>query len=65
MILLDLLGGIFSFASGEMSTEHGINVTKLAMAIVSIVYDSIFIFQHYVLYRKPPQNKDEPNDIDS
>ena len=42
-------------ASGELSTENGINVTKLALAIFSIAIDSIFIIQHFVLFRKKPK----------
>jgi cystinosin len=55
MIILDFIGGIFSMASGELSTENGINVTKLALAIFSIAIDSIFIIQHFVLFRKKPK----------
>ena len=34
-------------------TDDGVNVTKLILGIFSFVVDAIFMFQHYVLYRKP------------
>lgn len=50
-IVLDLVGGSFSLASGSISVQNGLNVTKLFLAILTVVYDLIFVFQHYVLYR--------------
>ena len=50
-IILDLIGGGFSLASGGISVENGLNITKLALALLTIVYDLIFVFQHYLLYR--------------
>ena len=61
-ILLDLVGGSFSLASGGISTENGLNIAKFALALLTIVYDLIFIFQHYVLYRNPPQQQKEEED---
>ena len=61
-ILLDLVGGSFSLASGGISTENGLNIAKFALALLTIVYDLIFIFQHYVLYRNPPQRQKEEED---
>lgn len=50
-ILLDLVGGAFSIASGGLSVENGLNLTKMALAILTVIYDLIFIIQHYVLFR--------------
>ena len=51
-IILDLVGGGTSLASGSISIENGLNVTKLFLAILTVMYDMIFVVQHYVLYRK-------------
>lgn len=51
-IIFDLIGGVFSFASGSLSVSNGLNVTKLVLAILTIIYDLIFMFQHYCLYNK-------------
>jgi hypothetical protein len=45
------VGGSLSLASGSISLENGLNVTKLFLAILTVGYDLIFMFQHYVLYR--------------
>ncbi len=57
-ILLDLIGGILSIAQllidsylqGDWSGITG-NPVKLALGNASIVFDTIFIVQHYCLYR--------------
>lgn len=51
-IILDLVGGIFSFASGTLSIADGLNFAKLMLAILSIGFDIVFIVQHYFLYNK-------------
>ena len=38
-------------ASGNLSVSNGLNITKVALAFLTIFYDLIFIVQHYVLYR--------------
>ena len=53
-IILDLLGGSLSLASGGLEIENGLNFTKLALAVLTIIYDIIFVLQHYVCY---PQKK--------
>lgn len=53
-MLLDFVGGVFSVASGGMSVSNGLNVTKTVLGFLTIFFDLIFIFQHYVLYRKRP-----------
>ena len=59
-VLLDFTGGslsllqsaINSAAFGEPFFEPGaFNVVKFILAIMSIFFDSIFMFQHFVLYR--------------
>ncbi|KAL2266266.1 hypothetical protein VTJ83DRAFT_5618 [Remersonia thermophila] len=57
-ILLDVLGGVLSLAQQSIDSylQHdwsGItgNPVKFALGNVSMVYDSIFMVQHYVLYR--------------
>ncbi|KAI0979540.1 hypothetical protein GJ496_000580 [Pomphorhynchus laevis] len=57
-ILLDIIGGFCSFAQqfiiainfAKWSVVYG-NMVKLLLAIASIIFDVIFILQHYVLYR--------------
>ena len=59
-VILDLLGGTFSFiqmgidsiALGkDLFDGDAFNVVKFILAILSIGYDSIFLFQRYVLYK--------------
>jgi len=50
-IVLDLFGGVFSMASGGLSVDNGLNLTKVILAFITIFYDLLFCFQHYVLYR--------------
>jgi cystinosin len=57
-ILLDLAGGVLSIAQlgidsylqGDWSGVTG-NPVKFALGNVSILYDTVFMVQHYVLYR--------------
>ncbi|SPN98894.1 related to CTNS protein [Cephalotrichum gorgonifer] len=63
-ILLDVTGGVLSVAQQcadsylqrDWSGLTG-NPVKLALGNVSMVYDSIFIWQHYVLYRGSSSRK--------
>ena len=55
---MDLLGGVLSVAqlvidSSLQSDWSGItgNPVKLGLANVSIIFDVIFMVQHYILYR--------------
>lgn len=65
-ILLDVGGGVLSIAQvcidalrqGHWSGITG-NPVKFALGQVSLVYDSIFIVQHYILYRDAPRDDDE------
>jgi cystinosin len=53
-VLMDLTGGIFSVLETVLETlvvEHfRINITKLILGSLTIVYDLLFVYQHYVLY---------------
>lgn len=51
--ILDLIGGIFSLISGAISTENGLNIVKLALAILTLVYDIIILIQAFILYPNP------------
>ena len=53
-IILDLVGATFSIASGGLSTSNGLNITKMILALLTVIYDFIFIIQHYCLYNKRP-----------
>ena len=58
LVLLDLMGGVFSstqmiidgYNFNDWSSLSG-NSTKFGIALVTYVFDFIFILQHYVLYR--------------
>jgi len=59
-ILLDLTGGMLSdlqlvLDSAALQDFSGItgNLAKLMLGCVSIVFDAIFITQHYILYPDP------------
>ncbi|KAH7318682.1 PQ loop repeat-domain-containing protein [Stachybotrys elegans] len=60
-ILLDVAGGLLSvsqqaidsYMQGDWSGITG-NPVKFALGNVSMVYDSIFMVQHYILYRNVP-----------
>ena len=50
------MGGGFSLASGSVALSNGLNITKLMLAILTVVYDLIFVVQHYVLYKGNDEN---------
>lgn len=62
-ILLDFTGGIFSFAQNIIDTirdsfnittegqSNTLNIAKYALSFVSIIFDIIFMTQHYCLYK--------------
>lgn len=62
-ILLDLVGATFSAASGSLSVSDGLNITKMALAVLTIFYDIIFVVQHYILYRKSGKKKTEGSEV--
>lgn len=41
------------------------SITKFALAIVSIIFDLIFIIQHYILYRNKKQRTDAYEVLDN
>jgi cystinosin len=53
-VLMDLTGGIFSVLVKFLKTlvvEHfRINITKLILGSLTIVYGLLFVYQHYVIY---------------
>lgn len=62
-ILLDLLGGLLSalqllLDSADMGDWSGVigNIQKVLLGALTVVFDSVFIFQHYVLYKDAPHN---------
>ena len=64
-MLLDLVGGVLSFVQliidsslqGDWSGVTG-NPVKFGLSIVSLVFDAIFIIQHYVLYQHESRSED-------
>ncbi|KAF5539788.1 CTNS [Fusarium phyllophilum] len=69
-ILLDLTGGVLSVSqqaidSYQLRDWSGItgNPVKFALGNISMVYDTVFIIQHYVLYHdsEKPQSSDREN----
>ena len=50
-VLLDLVGGALSFASGGLEDDHGFNITKILLGLLSVFYDGVFLVQHYCIYR--------------
>lgn len=61
-ILMDLVGGVFSMASGGLSVSNGLNVSKMILAILTVFYDLIFVVQHYCIYN-PKRRKNKENSI--
>jgi len=67
-VLLDFSGGILSFLqmfltafdSSDWEIFYG-NPTKLGLSLISIVFDVLFMVQHYLLY---PQNKRKYENLD-
>lgn len=60
-ILLDITGGVLSFAQNVIDSIRGtldiegqtptLNIAKFAISVVAVIFDIIFIVQHYVLYK--------------
>lgn len=55
-VILDFTGGFFSFgqmiARGKFGdSDSGFNIVKFLLAVIAMIFDLIFLFQHYVLYR--------------
>ena len=73
---MDFLGGFFSFcqiivdsgARGKslFGNDAGFNIVKFMLSIITLIFDLIFLFQHYVLYYpKKPIKKPMPIKIAS
>lgn len=67
-ILLDFIGGSFSFIENILDSNFSItkegqppslNIAKFALSILSMLFDIIFMVQHYILY---PEKKDNEED---
>lgn len=71
-ILFDILGGLLSLTQifllainyNDWPSIWG-SITKLVLAIVSIIFDLIFITQHYCLYRNQKQKPIEYEVLDN
>jgi len=59
-VMLDFTGGVFSLLQNLIDTlargqslfnGDSFNVVKFMLSIMSIVFDLIFMFQHFFLYR--------------
>ena len=57
-VLTDLTGGGLSLISGLLLTHHGMNVGKLGLALISIVFDCLFAVQHFCIYPAKKQPKE-------
>jgi cystinosin len=72
-VLLDLTGALLSLIQlaldsslqGDWSGTTG-NIAKLSLGNLTLIFDIIFIFQHFVLYREPrAERKPGPSEHDS
>lgn len=60
--LFDVLGGILSILQIFLDlyspeSNGSINISKLLLGSLSVLFDLIFIFQHYILYKYVPEIK--------
>lgn len=69
-ILLDFTGGILSFLQMILDSIYGNNwgviwgdPVKIGLAVISILFDILFIIQHYVLYNKKSSSYDFDDNI--
>lgn len=53
-VILDLTGGIFSVLETTLrlalSSDYSLNIIKLLLGILTMIYNILFIHQHYCLY---------------
>lgn len=67
-ILLDFTGGSFSFIQNIIDSIYGcgkvisgdggllyLNIVKYAISVMSMIFDIIFMIQHYIIYKNPPE----------
>lgn len=71
-IVFDLIGGGFSLAQVFLDSAldrdwSGItgNPAKLLLANITVCFDLIFVFQHYVLYRDAGEGHNAAKPVDS
>ena len=57
-ILLDAGGGIFSFTQEYYYDNDMNNIPKLTLGIISLLFDTLFLLQHYVWLWKNPMDDD-------
>ncbi|KAF5205416.1 Cystinosin-like protein [Thalictrum thalictroides] len=69
-ILLDMLGGVTNYAQMAMqSIDQGSwenfygNIGKIMLSLVSVFFDLVFIFQHYVIYPSKKQKTASKADV--
>ena len=72
-VILDFAGGLFSLlqliieaiGNGRPIIQDGaFNVVKFALSLLSIVYNIIFLIQHYVLYGEKAKGKAADEDAE-
>lgn len=68
-ILLDVVGGLFSFGQNfvdylnessvisQVDQPQTLNLAKYALSFVTLFFDTIYIVQHYILFKKPAEDK--------
>ncbi len=60
-IIMDLTGGLFSFGQMGLQVIFGedveINIVKTVLGVMVVVYDFVFIIQHYCIY---PEGREVP-----
>ena len=67
--MLDFTGGVFSLSQQVIDTvgrgkgffaetSGGFNIVKFLLAIISLIFDIIFLVQHYILYADKWKYKD-------
>lgn len=65
-IILDFTGGFFSFLQMGLEAVFGeevkINAVKLILGIMVVIYDVLFMVQHYALYPEK-KKKDEKEGV--
>ena len=71
-VMLDLTGGLFSLAQMWIKAKalgesvfggEAFNIVKFLLSILSVFFDTIFLIQHYVLYRSAWQ-KNKKKELD-
>ena len=69
-VILDFTGGFFSFTQQFLDTvcrgkgffaqtSGGFNIVKFLLSVIAMIFDIIFLVQHYVLYADKWKNVDK------